>query len=89
MFFYVFLLYFLILNDCSPAHNKTPVQAITTRNPKYTVGCVIPNPFVIIFRTLIDGYVKGLMYEKYLIICGIPSNGQNMPKIQLKNIWVK
>lgn len=37
-------------------------------------------PLANIFRTAIDGSVKGSVIEKYLTIPGIPSNGQKIPK---------
>lgn len=36
------------------------------------------------FRTEIDGSVKGIVYEMYRRIAGIPSSGQNIPVIKRK-----
>lgn len=42
------------------------------------------------FRTEIEGNVKGITYEMYFKIAGIPSSGQNIPeKFLIKAISIE
>lgn len=55
---------------------------MTTAKPVRTVGSHKLYPFARMFLTEIDGNVNGIINDMYLRITGIPSRGQNIPKIE-------
>lgn len=76
----MFLLYLHTCSAFKPKNTPATVQRVTTPKPMSTDWSKNEYPFAIMSRTEIDGKVKGIAYEMYLSITGIPSSGQNIPE---------